>query len=420
MDKQVDICYNAMLGGGMEKYDVVVLGGGMAGVSAAITSAEMGARTALIERYGYLGGMVTGAYVIALCGIFDGHLGKNRTVRGNFSRITDRAIKEGFAEWTKWNKPIKRSEGREVTIDPEGLKFVLDSVVLDSGAGLALHSYAMGDDAGNIRITGKFGQKELIGKCIIDCTGDADTAEWYNLDYLELSGVTMSLRLGGIDEKKIALAGHEKKLDISEYKYDEGTFQVYGWRSIRNKSETFNDATHLQGICVLTGGHETTAEINGRRLAQKVVGDLRKIPGYENVYVISVGGHIGSRVTRKLYNQYHLSDADENKDFPDSIAIAGNVMVDYGQMKIPYRALLPKGVNNLIYAGRCIATEHHSYENRRVNFMSYELPRLVGPSMATGEAAGIAAALCADRGYGFNDIPVTDIQKEIKKRGGVY
>jgi len=406
----------------MEKYDVIVLGGGMAGVSAAVTAAEMGARTILIERYGYLGGMATGAYVVALCGLWDGHKGKHQMVRGNFSKITDKAIKEGFAEWTKWNMHVK-SGGREVTIDPEGFKWVLDRYVVASGVELHFHTFAMGYDDG-ISLVRKAGLAKVSGKLIIDCSGDADTAVWFDFDRIKEYGITMGVRIGGIDGKRYPPANTKEEYITLEY--PEGKFPTYRWMSIKNINEGFNDAGHIEGICIEDPGDETRAELMGRSLAQKAIKDIRKQPGYENAYIISVGAHIGHRNTRQIFPQYHLSGADlvlepyaGKTAFPDTIAIAGLVALDYGYMPIPYRAMLPKKRNDLIYAGRCVSTTVYRYNDRTVNGWSYELPRLVGPSMATGEAAGIAAALCADRGYGFNDIPVADIQKEIKKRGGV-
>ena len=204
-------------------------------------------------------------------------------------------------------------------------------------------------------------------------------------------------------------------------KYDEGTFQWYAWRSVKNEdAEAFCDCgVNVKGLCITEGNAATKAELAGRSVAQKAVKELKKLPGYKDVYVVSMGSHIGHRVTRGLFPRYHLSDADMNVDFPDSIAVAGNVMSPHGYMKIPYPALLPKKVDNVIYAGRCVATACQEYENRRVNFLSYELPRLVAPSMATGEAAGIAAAMCADRGIGFNDVDVKEVQKRIRERGGI-
>ncbi len=190
------------------KYDVAVLGGGVAGVSAAIAAAEMGAKTLLIERTGYLGGMVTGCYVIALAGAYDGHLGERQVVKGNFSKITDRAIKEGFAEWTKWNEPItERKFGRECTPDPEGFKYVLDMLMHDAGVHVMLHSHVnhaameLGKIVSRVRIEGKFGSHYIEGKTFIDCTGDADMAEYCNMGYLQTNSgaVSVAVRLGGLD-----------------------------------------------------------------------------------------------------------------------------------------------------------------------------------------------------------------------------
>ena len=407
-------------------YDVVVLGGGVAGVSAAIAAKESGAKTILIEKSGYLGGMVTGCFVVCLAGMYDGKYGERQVVKGNFTKITDRAIREGFAEWTKWNVRLEdKSLGREVTVDPEGFKYVLDLVTLEAGVELRFHSYGHNINFDNIKnpkkiqevnIIGKFGVQTIEGKTFIDCTGDADTAAWCELDYIKGYGVTIGVRFGGLDVSKIALE------DIKTIEYGDSSFNPYGWTSIFNdNTERFYDGGHITGIDGLKAEDATWAEITGRATAQQALKDLKSKPGYEDAYIISTGTHIGQRKTRAPFNQYHLSDLDENKDFKDSIAVAGNVMVDHGYMKIPYRALLPKKIDNLIFAGRCISPVNQAIKGvRKVNFTAYEIPRIVAPCMATGEAAGIAAAMCADEDKSFSDLDVKEIQKKLTERGAVY
>ncbi|MFH1759626.1 MAG: FAD-dependent oxidoreductase, partial [bacterium] len=337
-----------------------------------------------------------------------------------------RAIREGFAEWTKWNVRLEdKSLGREVTVDPEGFKYVLDLVTLEAGVELRFHSYAQNinfDDLENptriqdINTLGKYGHQQFHGKVVIDCTGDADTTEWCGLDYIKGYGVTIGVRFGGLDVSKIV------EEDIKTIKYGDSSFNPYGWTSIFNdNTERFYDGGHIDGIDGLDIEDATWAEITGRATAQQALKDLQSKPGYKGAYVISTGTHIGQRKTRAPFNQYHLSDLDENKDFKDSIAIAGNVMADHGYMKIPYRALLPKKIDNLIFAGRCISPVNQDVRGvRKVNFIAYEIPRLVAPSMATGEAAGIAAAMCADRDLSFSQLDVKEIQKKLEERGAVY
>ena len=403
-------------------YDVVVLGGGVAGVSAAIAAKESGAKTILIEKSGYLGGMVTGCYVVALCGMYAGKFDERQVVKGNFTKITDRAIREGFAEWTKWNVRLEdKSLGREVTVDPEGFKYVLDLVTLEAGVDLRFHSCACHAKVEDNKLKfidffDKFDARVIGGKTFIDCTGDADTAMWCGLDYIKGYGVTIGVRFGGLDVSKI------KEEDIETIRYNDASFNPYGWTSIFNdNTERFYDGGHIDGIDGLNVEDITWAEISGRATAQQALKDLKNKPGYKDAYVISTGTHIGQRKTRAPFNQYHLSDLDENKDFEDSIAIAGNVMADHGYMKIPYRALLPKKIDNLIFAGRCISPVNQDIRGeRKVNGLAYEIPRLVAPSMATGEAAGVAAAMSADKNLSFSDLDVKDIQKKLEERGAIF
>lgn len=385
--------------------DVLIIGGGVAGVSAAIASAEEGAKVVLLEKLGWLGGMVTGAYVIALCGCFDGHLGKNRTVRGNFDKIVNRAIKEGAAKWTKWNRNVPSRKGREVTVDPEGFKYVLDRMVIEAGVDLRLHTHTFGDYP--------------FASINIDCTGDGLYGRTLSIPPGHDTAITMGVRIGGIDTSKTQ---YDKDNPPPRIKVDEHQFSACGWMSVLNeKGERFYDCMGLKSCYRLDNTSLTKAETEGRRVAHKFIEEIRQYPGYEKAYLISTGPTLGNRKAKAMVTRYYLTDEDQNRWFDDSIAVAGNVMKDYGYMEIPYRCLLSKSDGHLLYAGRtftpqCIESAHR--EGR--NFIAYEIPRLVAPCIATGEAAGVAAAMCADQGRGCDNVDVSELQERLKTRGAIY
>jgi len=423
-----------------KEYDVVVLGGGVAGCSAAIAAAEMGVKVALIEKEGYLGGLPVGAYVIAMCGYYNGKFGKEKVIRGNFEKIADRAIKMGFAEGTKWNEHCKPKDAREITIDPEGFKHVLDCMVLEAGVdlylrALAITAYPFEDKVAGINIAGKEWMMPIHGKMFIDCTGDADTAEWCGLTTMRpfVDGpVTMSIRLGGIDKTKLKYDENHPapKIEFEGGKYEliKDNLQVYGWMDIKDEGNQYFDCMAIVGCQGLTFKDQTHAEVRGRELAHESIEQLKKIPAYKNCYLISTGSLLGSRKPRMVITQYYLTDEDENQDPYDSIAIAGNVMADYGAMKIPFRCLLPKRIKNLLYAGRTFTPMYHSEidqggnpvpkSNR--NFLAYEIPRLIAICMATGEAAGVATAICVDSGQTVSEIDVKHLQGKLKQRGAIF
>jgi len=388
----------------MDRYDVAVFGGGVAGVSAAIAAAEEGAHTVLIERLGWLGGMVTGAYVIALCGIFDGHLGKNRTVRGNFDKITDRAIKEGAGEWTKWNKRCPRRKGREFTVDPEAFKYVLDRLVIEAGVDLWLHTPAS--------------SLYPFATMKVDCTGDGlvePLLEHPKASTLEpiLPGepVSMGVRLGGVDKSKLS--------EMPHIKLTEHDFRIDGWMSLNSETELFFDCMAVRNCYHLDYVDKTRAETEGRRVAHIAAKELRKYPGFEKCYLISTGPTLGNRKGRTVLTQYYLTDEDQNRRHEDSIAVAGNVMVDHGYMEIPYRCLLAKSRDNMLYAGRTFTPQVHNRRKENGNHTAYEIPRLVGPCIATGEAAGVAAAMCVETGDGASKLDVSYLQSRLEDRGAI-
>lgn len=430
-----------------KKYDVVVLGGGVAGVSAAIAAAEQGAEVALIEKEPYLGGLPVGAYVIAMCGYYDGKYGKNRVVRGNFEKIADRAIKEGHARGTKWNKECRPKDAREITIDPEGFKYVLDKVVLETGVDLYLRALASlvlpipemekekVDHIEVIAIQGKQGITMIHGHTFIDCTGDADTAEWLGLTTMRplVDGpITMAIRVGGIDRTKLDFPDNVKRPDIvfegGKYKAIPDKMPVMGWMDIKNKTGEYFDCMSIIGAQGLTFKDQTHAEVRGRELAHEAVKQLKKYPAYKNCYLVSTGSLLGNRKPRMVITQYYLTDEDENQDPIDSIAIAGNVMADHGAMKIPFRCLKPKRIKNLLYAGRTFTPMYHSDQDQtgapvpkeQRNFIAYEIPRLIAICMATGEAAGVAAAMCADHDMTTEVMSIHGVQTTLKERGAIF
>ena len=425
-----------------KKYDVIVLGGGVAGVSAAIAAAEQGAEVALVEKEPYLGGLPVGAYVVAMCGYYDGKFGKNKVIRGNFEKISNRAIKMGYAQGTKWNKECKPKDAREITIDPEGFKHVLDQMVLEAGIDLYLRALAIStvsnmgmEDINCITIVGKQDMMHLEGKIFIDCTGDADTAEWLGLTTMHpfVDGpVTMSMRIGGIDKTKLK---YDKNHPTPEIKFEGGIYEtvpdrlpIYGWMDIKDKGNQYFDCMAIIGTQSLTFKDQTHAEVRGRELAHEAIKELRKLPAYKNCYLISTGSLLGSRKPRMVITQYYLTDENENQDPCDSIAIAGNVMADHGAMKIPFRCLKPKRIKNLLYAGRTFTPMYHpdkdqggnpiSKNNR--NLLAYEIPRLIAICMATGEAAGVAASVCINHNRTVDELGVITVQEILKKRGAIF
>lgn len=386
-------------------FDVVVMGGGPSGVSAAIAAARMGVNVALIERYGYLGGQATGGLVIALCGLSDG---KEQIIKGICQQVIEEVDKL---------KEIKRMKD-DVIFDPETMKYVLDKLVLENKIRLYLHSMAVDvrlrdDEIAYLIIESKSGRFAIKGKIFIDATGDGDSAKWCNIEYNKIDKekllpVTLAFRLGNVKVRKAKR--YLKAEKFKTIKFDDNIkFVLEGWQETTNKSEVWFDAIFIKNIDITDVDDLTYAELASRKYIHEALKEIKKIPGFEDSYLQDTASQIGGRESRHIKGLYTLTKEDLNKDFPDSIARARNYYSNKGYFKIPYRCLLSINIKNLLFAGRCISVSRDVFDAIR------EIPCC----MATGEAAGTSAGLCILKNKFPKDIDVKIIQQELLKRNAL-
>jgi hypothetical protein len=389
-------------------FDVVVIGGGPAGASAAIAAARTGVSVALIERYGYMGGQATGGLVIVLCGLTDS---KRQIIKG--------ICQETIGEMRK----LDATKGwPEVTVDPEILKYVLDKAAMGSGVRVYLHSLVV-DLIHNDQVVeyaviqNKSGRQAIQGKVFIDATGDADSASWcdikyYKPDKTELLPVTLTFRVGNVQLRKVRqyFRDHPQKwLETIDFDGN-AEFRFNGWRMTTNKSEVWFDALFLKNIDATDVEDLTRAEMMSRKYVQIAFEEIRRIPGFGQSYVQDTAPQLGVRETRRIVGRYTLTKNDISEDFHDSIARARNYHCgESASLSIPFRCLVPQGVSNLLFAGRCISVSPDVFDSIR------EIPCC----MATGEAAGIASALSALGSKHPADIDVKLLQDELIKRNAV-
>ncbi|CAM3920208.1 FAD-dependent oxidoreductase [Cohnella lubricantis] len=441
--------------------DVVVVGGGPAGINAALAAGRNGARTLLIERYGFLGGMSTVALVYPWM-TFHTMEGK-QVIAGIAQEIVERlqALHASPGH-------VRDTCGFVHTITPfhpEIYKVLVMDMLKEAGVKLLLHSFVDGvqmsgvggEHIESVRITTKSGPVTVRAKMFVDTSGDADIAWLSGAPVLQgrdsdrlTQPMTMKFRMRGVDLAAVKryMIEHPdefyRKTPIAEldqlplsavqgfYKHwKEADLPINRDQVLfftgPEEDEVLVNMTRVQGLDGTKVEDLTLAEEEGRRQVLMVADFMRqRLPGFERASISQVGAQIGIRETRRLDGQYSLQieDVTEGRRFEDVIARSGYPIDIHdpktkgvtaawiagdGAYDIPYRALLAKKVDNLLAGGRCISTSHEALATTRLS-----------PScMATGQAAGTAAALSAAAGISPQSLDVKRLQETLVKQGAI-
>lgn len=417
-------------------YDVVVAGGGPAGFIAAIAAAREGASVALIERYGFLGGMATAGFVAPLS-VFT--YNGEKVIGGIPWEFIERLVQMhgGLVE-----KPLGN-----VAFDPELYKLCVQRVVLDAGVELYLHSYLSGVEVSGGRlmsavIENKNGSEAIEGKVFIDATGDADLAFLSGVPMQEQSGEKLQpastyFVLSGVDTESelVKAAMHhnrqgvncqcdpvrEKLLKIAD---KEGIPSFGGpWfcTILHDGSITVNMTRAEVDAC--DNRAFSMAECELREQVFKMAAILKKyFPEFKDSYVSSVAPQAGVRETRRIKG-VHTVSAEEYLSayqYEDSISRGAHpidIHASSGPAQglrflekaayVPYRALIAKDFSNILVAGRCISADREAFASLRVQ----------ASCMGTGQAAGVAAALSEGKDVRSIDIPL--LQSRLRSLGAI-
>ncbi len=430
LNKQIEV---------IENVDVLVAGGGPAGICAAVSAARAGASVILIERYGAVGGNLT--------------LGNVSPILGKVSSGTmyDEIIELLSAEH-KGELKVETRNGKEIHIDAEEAKGILIKLLADSGVKVMLQCSVSDVIKDGNKITGLVvstatGLKAINAKRVIDATGDGTVSYLAGCEYKigrESDGrtqpVTLEFTVCNVDESRaiMCFGGSDPVTLPDGKKYSEfckeceqngilpKNVSIVRLHRTFYPGERNVNATQMNEINGLDYNDVYKAEIELRDQIDKVLDFLRKyVPGYENCALKTAADTLGVRETRRIMGEYVMCDADVEQGLHYDDAIVHNAwfLIDIhnpagggqaeGRSKmaepydIRYGAVIPLGVENLITAGRCISGTHRAHASYRV----------MAICMALGEAAGLAAKLSIDEDVTPRELSADKIRKALTARG---
>jgi hypothetical protein len=425
------------------EYEIVVLGGGPAGIAAAVAAARAGRATLLVERYGFLGGMGTAAGVTNFCGL---HANVHGEVRQVVHGIADDLLGR-IAGLGGLSEPHSLFAGRIAAqaYDNAAYKLAADELATTSGVSLLFHAFGAAavmrspKEIDCLILETKSGRRAVRGKVFIDCSGDGDLAAWAGAPYEKGDGAggmlypSTMFRINGVDPLRAAGAWERIPALMEEARQRGRKFPRKGaivrpqknpveWRAnvtqIANEDGSAVDGTDAAQL--------SRGEVEGRRQVLDVFRFLREAaPGFDAAYILEIAPQIGIRETRRVRGEVQLSERDvlSCASFPDSIGVNGWPVEDHvagdvvfrwpeapgsrGYNHLPFRMLLPFEVDNLLVAGRCASMTHGGQSAARVS----------GACFAMGQAAGSAADLALRAGVPCRRVDVPELQNRLKNNG---
>ena len=420
--------------------DVVVVGGGPAGIGAAVAAARAGADTVLIERYGHLGGMATGGLVI-LIPHMSGDDGKQQ-ILGISQEWIDRLDALGGAihpdrndlgsrdkalieKWQDYFSCVVNDRIRlSVFLDPELLKCALNDMVEEAGLKLYLHTWGCraitaGATVQGVVFESKAGRQAVLGKVVIDATGDGDimTAAGAGFDggmdeESRSAMLAVVFRLGNVDFRKFCdyrTANPAQWKDVTARIHALGNFRLLPFPTNRNDVMWVNN--WVPGRSCLNVEDITWTEVNVRKIMRETRRILAaEVPGFEDCFVLDTASQLGTRGSRRLDGEYRvtLKDVSAGRTYPDTITWFPSLQLEEKPLiHIPYRSLVPKRIEGLLVAGRCYSSDAPANN----------LTNLIPHCIAMGEAAGAAAALAVDAGVIVRKVDIAALQQHLRRQG---
>lgn len=426
-------------------FDVVVVGSGAAGSSAAIAASRNGARTILIEKLPFLGGNST-AVLDTFYGFYTPGERATKVVGG----IGDDVITGLRHLGPVVERPNTYGAGTGVTYLAEHLKVVWESLVTESGVSVSLHTFVQDVTVADGRIESvlvatKGGLRRVEGSVFVDASGDADVSAYAGFDY-ELAGeidpaqtLTTTFRMVNVDHERRRTIDKARLHELMAEAAESGAYDL----PRREGSDHITPvdgmtATVMTRLDQVQRGPEgtvlnatdpavlTAAEMEGRRQALEYVRFLvDRVPGYENASLVALSSQIGMRETRRVHGDYRVTRDDVlgARQFDDQIGLCGAPIEDHlpgtgtvweylpeGEaVGIPFRALIPRDGLNALVAGRCFSATHDAQASIRS----------MAQCMAMGQAAGTAAALAANGDGVVRNVEVGRLRTSLVEDGAI-
>ncbi len=421
-----------------DEVDVLVCGGGPAGFSAALAAARAGAKTLLIEQTNCMGGIATAGGHNHIC-LFSEWASPVRVVGGIPWEMAVRVSEMGYGHTTT----------SQVDYELDGMKLALEQMAQQAGVQLLYHTLFADAIVRDGRIIGaaiqnKTGRQVVLAKRVIDATGDADVAASAGAPWEmgrpgdgACQPTTLMFTIGGVDYGKVAQwrtsYGMTEVWEQAQAAGDMEPFQNYimgFWWTPTRPDQVGINFTHMVGTDCTNAASITAATIEGRRQAFHMIPVFRKyVPGMEDCYLISTASLLGTRESRRIVadvvlNEQHLM---QRQGWDDSVCY-GSFYIDVHnctgmgmdaetwrpekgfRYQMPYRCMLPQGLENLLVAGRCIGATHRALGSTRV------MPQCA----ALGEAAGVAAALSLTGDRTLRAVPAGELQAALRQAGAIF
>jgi glycine/D-amino acid oxidase-like deaminating enzyme len=458
--------------------DVLVCGGGPAGIGAAVAAARQGARTMLVEQQGCLGGVATNALIGVWVGSYSRD-GAYPVVGGIFTEIVDRLVAEGAAipasedappRWSLAERQIMAEEadipakemvggsrhlgyaswhGRAVPFEFEPCKRICEQLALEAGVRLRYFTSAVSPCVEGERIEGLFvhsknGIELIKADVVVDATGDADVAFRAGCPTVKgraedglMSPATLIFVVEGVDsqafERYCRQTGDVRFREVIGELKQKGEwpfpFEIIICCEMPRRGRFFINTLRQTGIDGTDADDLTKGMIEGRQQAVELMDILRRVvPGFTDARMTQSAPMLGIRDTRRIAGEYEVTVEDivQGQRYNDTIALSGaqwdmadpkrpsrqrmeGVAMPLSYVEIPYRSLLPQGIDNLIVAGRCVSSAWDALGPLRI----------MPACFAMGQAAGIAAAMAAELGITMRNVTVSALREHLVAQGAI-